>query len=483
MVSEAKVIEQQPRRFPYGKLLLGAIAIIIIAWFLAAQFNFNGPLSVVLAGQVVCYVLMFRRPVWAFAALIVGQLTAAGFSIGLSETSILTIRFLWTVLTLVLLIPVIRRYGAIKLGPRARRIIMPAIIFFLWAIVANVVNTNMATTLQYARTAATALVILFLLPAAIRNEKDVRIVVVVALVAGAASALVAVMQHYSNLGLPSWEIYEGVFHQGRTTGLSETPIQLAYNLPIVVAPLIAIYFIRATSPRVRKYLLLIILIMIMGIFFTYTRSGMYSLAPAFLIMILLLKGKPKKELFLITLLLAVSFFWYSDMKGNRYSKGFTTERSAAGRLVLWEAGVKIALDNPVFGIGSDKFLGEASGYKEAVSAANLERLGAGAALGTEKPHNDFIRVWLSYGTVAFIAFIVALIGIFRNFLEVYRRAQNKFIKGLAIGCLGALGSYIVNAATHNFMDSAYLLWILAGLSIGMTKLVMSRKARKAEVLP
>ena len=195
-------------------------------------------------------------------------------------------------------------------------------------------------------------------------------------------------------------------------------------------------------------------------------------------MILLMKSKAKKELFLVSLILLIAVFYYSDWRGNRYSQGFAEEQSAAGRLVLWEAGIKIALDYPLFGIGDGRFQQVSLGYSSQINPHFMETLGAGGVLGNEAPHNDFLRVWLSFGTPALLAFLWAFVGILRNFFDSYQQSSRRFLKSFALGCFAAMMAYTVNAATHNLMDSVSLLWILGGLSIATTKLASSKQSPK-----
>jgi O-antigen ligase len=435
-------------------------------------------LSLVLAVQVVLFFLLFKRPVWALASLIVGQFTASSFMFSISPTTMISARFVWTVLAIVLLVPLLRSKGQMELGSKARRILIPAIIFFCLAIVANAVNTDLSYTFQYFRLALTNLVILILVPAFVKNEKDIKLLALVALITCTVSAVVAVMQHYTFKGLPAYSLTQYTLWPGRSSGLTESPVHLSYFLPIILLPITAIYFLGGIRRRARLLLILVALVMAAALFFTYTRAGLYSLAPGLLAIIILMKGKAKKELFLVALILFAAVMYYSDWRGNRYSKGFAEDESAAGRLVLWEAGVRIALDYPLFGIGEDRFQEVSPTYSSDINPSTMQTLGAGSVLGIEAPHNDFLRVWLSFGTPALIAFLWAFVGIFHNFLDSYRQSSRRFLKSLALGCFAAMIAYTVNAATHNLMDSVSLLWILGGLSIATARLASSKQTLK-----
>jgi O-antigen ligase len=473
-------IVYQPPWFFNGRLVFGTIAVVLVSWFIAVQFGLPGALSFVLAVQITLFLFLFHRPVYAMASLLVGQFTASAYLIPLSDTQTISVRFIWTVLTILLLIPVLGQKGGIKLGKRARRIIIPAIAFFAIATLSNMINANMSIAFQYLRNFSTALVILVLLPASVKNEKDVKRLALVALITCAVSGIIAVMQHYSFRGAPVITLYNNPNIQGRMPGLSDSAVNLAFDLPIVILPAAAIYFCRGVGLWSRRIIALLILIMTAALFFTYTRSGMYALAPGLLVLIFLAKGKSKKEMLLVALVLVVFFVYYVTLKGNRYSQGFSEEESAAGRLVLWQAGAQIALSSPILGIGEGKFQDVSVSYLTSAENNNnlLQTQQAVGLLSSNPVHNDFIRVWLAYGTPALILYLWFFVVIFLNFLEAYRRSDTRFLKGFTIGCIGAIAAYIVNAATHNLMDSAYFLWIFGGLSIAVTKLTQHKPSPK-----
>jgi putative inorganic carbon (HCO3(-)) transporter len=451
----------------------GAIAIIILSRLIMAFLPVTTALSLILATQMVLFVLLFRRPVWAMAALLVGQFTASGYMLPVAGGTIMSVRFLWTIMAILLLIPLLKLRGGIKLGSKSRNILIPTIIFFVLATVANIVSLDMSSTLQYLRTGITALAIVFFLPALVKNEKDLKLLTVAIFITCFISAVAAVMQHYQFLGLPAYTLYGGMVHKNRTPGLAEGAVHLSYILPMIILPMLAMILLKGVSRNMRIILPVLALVILAALYFTYTRSGMYALAPGILVMIILLKGTMRKNLLLIFLILGAMFLLYINITGNRYSQGFSDEQSAAGRLVLWQAGVKIALAHPVFGIGQGQFMIISEGYSSEV--AGSAAASASVFLGTQQNHNDFIRVWDSFGTPALLVFLWIFFNTFRNLLSAYRRLPTPFLKALALGCIGAQMAYVVSAFTHNVMDSVPLFWILAGFSLALVKLAPKPK--------
>jgi O-antigen ligase len=478
MVAEVRAVTYKPLWFQDRRLVLGTLAVIFLSLLMYSRLGYPAALSVVLAFQIVLFFSLFQRPVWALASLIVGQLTTNNLQIPVGGQAI-SIRFIWTALALLLLVPILKSQGGIKLGSQARRVIVPAVIYFIWATITAVINTDMSFVLQDLRMTITAILLLVLLPAAVKNEQDLKRLSLVVLVTCSISAIFALQQHYDFLGLPRYSLYglyDGSESDYRVQGLSESAVQLGFNLPVVILPVLAFYFMKVTDSRNRKLILFLVVIMTIALYFTLTRTGIYALAPGLLLMALLMKGKVKKTLLVVLLLVSAAFLVFVNTQGNRYSQGFGDDSSATGRLVLWQAGLKVAMDNPILGVGASNFRAASSAYASTIDATLMKhKTGAGRALGVYDAHNDFIGVWAASGIVALVAYLWLFIAVFRNFLDGYRHSRTRFLKALAIGCIGAFIAYIVNAATHNMMATSQLIWLLCAFSIAINKVVLSRQ--------
>jgi O-antigen ligase len=465
----------QNRRF-----IVASIGLLALMFLLTLLFKIQSALSLILAAQTLFFLFGFRRPVWAVASLLVGQLTASDWFFVLSGT-LISVRFLWTIFAGIFLIAILFKEGKIEVNRRARRVLLPAIIFFILAIIANAANTDLSFTLQYLRQVSTALVALIILPAVVKNEQDLKILALVAVITCTISALFALSQHYHFRFLPlSTTIFGEGFVGRRAWGLTAGPVILGFILPLVIIPALCLIFHGSINRRYYLVLIFSILLMSAATYFTYTRSAIYSFGAGMIAMILFMKIKIKKELFLAAIILCVSFVIYTDMKQNRYSTGISNETSAAGRLVLWQAGAQIAMSSPILGIGGRDFEKVSRAYTSKVEV-NTSVIQAQDVLGVQQPHNDFLRVWVSYGTPALIAFLWFFVAVFRNLLEYYRKSSRRFAKGLALGLFAALTTYIVNAFSHNVMDSVFVLWIFGGLSIALFKLGSQKNLDTSEV--
>jgi O-antigen ligase len=256
----------------------------------------------------------------------------------------------------------------------------------------------------------------------------------------------------------------------RSLGLAENPIYLTSDLLFVAFPIIGVLLTRAVNERTARCLAVVLLTFSIALLFTETRSWVTSAAPAVAAMAFALRGRAGKELVILLLIAALGFWYWADLAGSRYALGPESDSSAATRPVLWNAAFNIALDHPILGIGHGEAFQELSPeYAGTIDPALLARQNAGDALGQFAPHNDFLTVWVSFGTVALLFYLLLLGYLWNNFWSASRRLRDPMLRGIALGGLGALVAYVANSLFHNLLDSTLTLWLLAGLSVGMVR--------------
>jgi O-antigen ligase len=232
--------------------------------------------------------------------------------------------------------------------------------------------------------------------------------------------------------------------------------------------------------------LLPLLLMLPALYFTYTRSALVALGLGLILVVLYLKTKIRWEIVLILAFLLVGYIATSNVLGQTFLGGrseSSQEESSIARSILFQAGTAVALDNPILGIGGGKFREVSPQYSDRVDpeliAYEQERYWGYRTLGTEEPHNDFVMIWVSYGTLALAAYLWLYFAILRNFYVSFRKSKNRFIKGLSIGLAGALITYIVNSFYHNLLVTLPLFWILAGFSLVVMRLAAREEGAHA----
>lgn len=437
---------------------------------------------IILVMELIFVVMAIHNPLWILGALVLSEFTIRNFHL----------EFL---LSLLIVLPHISE--RVDLGPRARPMVIIACSFLTLSMIAETVATDFGHGLAFVRAMFPGFIALIVIPLFIRSRRDMVQIGLVALTVAAASAVVAVLQQItgtsvvdvarnsvasagfgdsavdrvSPVGFANWE--------GRSVGLSENPMLLLSGLILVFFPLIGILLTRGVPKPGGRYLVAVLVLLGTALYFTLTRSWAYSAVAAIAVMALALGGRLRKELLILLLVGGLAFWYLADLSGSRYSVG-TDNDTAAARTVLWSAGLNIALDHPFLGIGYSQFRQVSSEYADTIDPALRKHLGAGAALGRDNPHNDYLYVWLSSGIAALAMYGLMLIHSGANFLGAARRLQDPLLKGIAIGGLGALVAFAVNSFFQNLFQSTLTLWLLAGLSLALAKLAQAPECSRAE---
>ncbi len=432
----------------------------------------EGMVQLILVVEAGLLVLSIRKPLLALVALMINEITISHYFHIFGSTQISSRLLIAIVALVVAVITAPTLTSRASFGPKARRLLLPALTLFGLMMLSEVQNVETPVLFQYLRYIFTGYLALFLIPWLVVTRKDLRLVGVVVLGALTLSGLAAVLQHFWTKGIPVYEIIPGVFHGwgARSTGLSVSPIALSTHMLIGTALFGAMAVVFTLDNRWGWRFLMLAAVMALGLYFTYTRSALYGLVAGVLTIGLLIKGRARKEILLALLIIApIAWIWLVK-EGSRFTLGVTEDGSAASRIVLWQAGIAMAKDNPIFGVGHEGFFRLAPQYAPSVEVpATIADLGVEGALGRFAVHNDFLHVWLSFGTPALIVFAWFQWIILVNYFQAYQRARDPWIRGASLGLLAATVSYIVHIFAHNGIDTTILLWFLAGFSQVMLK--------------
>lgn len=450
-----------------------ATVLIIILWFLM-QWRLSAFLFLAV---VILFIIGLKKPLWAVAAILISQMTIPSYMIATLAVDI-SLRLILMLLLLFIMSGTLLRKEA-DLGPHARKIIIPMIILLVLTTVSNIINSlEFDIVFKHFRNMFVGLLFIILLPAIIENLKQLKLLLGIIFIVAIASAIIGVLQHFNILGFSEATITPGFFgDSGRVPGMSEEELQLAYILPVVLMIILSIFFTKGIGSQYRNLLFLPMIPMLMAIYFTYTRSAIFAVGCGILSIILFMRIRIRWEIILVLIAVLISLIVATDTLegtslGGRTESG--QEGSAMARDILRQAGIAIALDNPIFGIGNERFLEVSPRYASRVDPYLIEwegnRYYSYTTLGNDEPHNDFIMIWLSSGTLSMIVYIVLHFLIIYTLMYSFRNTHNRFIKGLSVGLAAALVSYVVNSFYHNLLASLPLLWILAGLSLVTAKL-------------
>ena len=473
--------------FYHPRGITAATVVLIILWAVM-QWNLS---AFVLLGVAILFIIGLKNPLWAVAAILVSQMTITSYIISTPVVDI-SLRLLLMLLTLYIIRGSIAR-KEIDLGPNARKLIIPMVILIAISLISNIVNPpTLEVTFRTFRNMFVGLLFIILLPTIIKNPRQLKVILGIILIVAIASSIIGVFQHYNILGMSQATILvpgvsdnttlpNTVFELTRVPGMGETQLELAYILPVVFVVLLTLFFTRGISSA-HRYLLFIPMIPIfLALYFTYTRSALFALGVGVISIFMFILIRVRWEIILVIMavfILMIETFgvFEESFLGGRSETG--QEESSIARDILSQAGTAIALDNPVYGIGAERFKEVSSQYASKVDPVLIayeDRYWSYSTLGEDEPHNDFIMMWLSHGTPALIVYILLFFIMIYNLMYSFRNSNNRFIKGVSVGLAAGLITYITNSFYHNLLATLPLLWIMAGFTMVTAKLAAKEK--------
>jgi putative inorganic carbon (HCO3(-)) transporter len=442
------------------------------------------PLTIALLAVVVLFLFGLKKPLWAMAAFLVSQITATSYMVNNPLGFPISLRL--SLLLLIGLILLRFRIGEpIKLGPGAKPVIVPTVILLIICAASDMIYSGFSIAFKDFREIIAGLLIIIFLPAVMRSWKDLKLLCGIAFVGIAVSAIIGLIQHFQLFGFSQKTLVPGFLLQWgdhlRVPGISESELELSYILTTAVLVIIGIIALKAIKNK-RWLLVLSVIPVSLTLYFTYTRSALLAVVIGLLSLILFLKTRIKGEIILLILLAGVFLIQITGIMDNQFLGGrdqTSQQESSISRDILWDAGIAMAMQNPVLGIGGGQYSAKAPEYLNYVDPSliqweNNEYWGY-SSLSNELIHNDFLYHWVSYGTLALIIYLWMYFRILNNFLKSYRSSKRRFIKGLSIGLAAAVVAYGVNAFYHNLVVTFPLFWILAGFSVAVVKLMKSKE--------
>ncbi|ACZ43692.1 O-antigen polymerase [Thermobaculum terrenum ATCC BAA-798] len=447
-------------------LLMVVLAAMAISLVLPIPGKQQG--SLVLGLCLASILLVLNSPAWAAMPVLLTEMTLSSYYVGDLGMSL---RLLVVLLGFIVSLPMLRRVSLSD--PLCRRVLLPALLLLVIATAVNALYSESDYVIKYARYQTTQLLAMVLIIAVVATVRDVKKLATALCLITVVVSIASILQHYAPSIAPyglgdantvrDWK--------GRSIGFSSSPVTLANQIAFVVMPLMGVFFSSAVGVGRRRILALFgILLLVGGLNFSYTRSAFFALAPATVALALCLKGRVRIALLAMVLLAVVAFQLLrgTGLIGSRYYKTAEDDRSAASHQALWDVGFAIAMDHPILGIGHEHFEEVSAQYVDELNTS-ADAAGGTSAVGKERPHNDFLSVWTSWGIFALLAYLALFWGMIRNYMSALGHSD-RLISGLAAGCVGGVVLYAVNSAYHNYMDSSSVLWIYAGFSVVLARL-------------
>jgi O-antigen ligase len=190
------------------------------------------------------------------------------------------------------------------------------------------------------------------------------------------------------------------------------------------------------------------------IYLTYSRAAWLVGLPPALLLVGLLSGR-RARLAIVGLMVVGALALIPFMRTDRFWSLFETGTGTGFfRVSVWESGLAMLRDHPVFGVGLDNFLYEYAKYAnpDAWREPNLSH-----------PHNIVLDFWLRMGMLGLGVMIWMVVQFYTKGIRALQFEEDKALAlGLMAGMTAALAHGMIDAA-YFYVDIAFVWMMMLGI--------------------
>ncbi|UTZ25357.1 hypothetical protein HB761_00515 [Vibrio campbellii] len=241
---------------------------------------------------------------------------------------------------------------------------------------------------------------------------------------------------------------------------NDLALVLLFPLAFTVSQLVE----KRSSIWIRGFALLTCLILFLSIIETQSRGGLLGALSVF--GYFTSKHIRYKTLVLIlTVVAAISLYVVAGIDG-RASGGAAEagiDASAMGRLYAWEAAFKMALDNPLTGVGLDNFYYNYFFYSSHWDGMN------------HAVHSTWFGVLAETGFIGLIVFVTLIVSLIKTSLRSISLLRKHSDITLSVGANAVLSGLIGTIVSGTFLTQGFVwpIYILAALTIVVNRIVQT----------
>ncbi len=303
--------------------------------------------------------------------------------------------------------------------------------------------------------------------AAIRTQRDVRLVYAAFLTGATLAALYGYVTQPSASALASSPTAANGLN--RLAGTVADPNEFATLLVTGMALATPFLFSKERPAGVRLMAGLAVSMLLFGVLLTLSRGGLIALVAALLVG-MLVAYRARLQAVIATALVIVGAFIYFSGNPEAYER-VTASDGGSGRTDIWNIGWRMVEDQPVHGVGAANFQVSSIHYLLEPGAIRFDEY------VVDQPavaHNMYLQVLSELGIVGlclFLGIVFACIAMMVKAYLMYSRADNREGAMLAAAALMAIAAVL---AGYFFLSEEHskILWLL--LSLGPALLALAR---------
>lgn len=257
---------------------------------------------------------------------------------------------------------------------------------------------------------------------------------------------------------------------------------VALVLPIVIS----IYFAEKHSPLTQAILIVLIAIVLVGLYYSYTRAAWLSIICASIVCLVVYYRINFKILAGIGIIaLIIGFYKWDQIQmelgRNKYehttesfderlqsATNVTTDASNLERINRWSCAIAMFEQRPIFGYGPGTYAFEYAPFQEpenlTIISTNFGDMG--------NAHSEYLGALAEMGIMGLLSFFGIVVAIFYAMVSLYNKLPltDKKSRVLLMGMIAAQTTYFVHAFLNNFLDTdkaAVPIWAMCAMVIVM----------------
>lgn len=261
-------------------------------------------------------------------------------------------------------------------------------------------------------------------------------------------------------------VINSVMADARYSGVFFDPNYYSLYCIALLPGLIAVTFAVKNKPELKVFFYLSISLMVLSLLYAQSRGAFITLPFIAGVYLLQFGSKAAKRLsfpFLIVVVLVQALPQYAVRIWDIGDTQTYYSGTGAARIEAWIAGIRMFLENPLFGVGFGQYANNTPLYVLDVTMREISGLVA---------HNSYIEIAAETGILGLILFVLLMYYMVRNyskaaklFRSIGMRREFFVTYGLYLGAIGyVFGQSFISAQYRKY------LWLMLGLSIAVLRI-------------
>lgn len=237
-----------------------------------------------------------------------------------------------------------------------------------------------------------------------------------------------------------------------------------YELVIAIALAATLGWMKLTTARVRVLGIPLVVLMLIGLLFGYTRAGWIAAAVVLLLGVWELRLRPGR----ILALLVAALVTYAGVQllisaDSKVATRLSNQAAIESRFATYEQGWSLAGISPVFGVGADQYTRAAD--------QSLYQPVVGGVGGADTSHNTPLDTLVELGVVGLVALLLVCVATSRLLIRLLRAAGTwRQGRVCAVVAIASVAAYAIVASTAPLVPydgaSAAMLMLVLGCAAG-----------------